>query len=768
MMYQMTAGLSLGILSLHFWPSLPDYICFITAMIIGGAIYLRLRSVIILTFAMGGLWAWLIAADYSQTVNRLPLERGNITITGEVRSLINHNILDKKFIFLTETVSDRDLQRKEKIQLQLEWPNAPVFRQGQRWKFNIRVRRPNGRVNAAGFNAERYAVGTGIHGIGTVLSGQLLSGVSETSLRQTWFEQAIKQTEMLPYQAYLLALSFGERQGLDQQDWTILRDSGLAHLMAISGLHIGLVVAWGWWAGNRVRGALPERQETYWLPLWLALLLALGYAWLAGFSIPTQRALLMSALCLLLIRLEVVWSGMRVWLLVFTVCLFLNPLATYSAGLWLSFGAVLVLYLANVGGIRRRKGISVSGVAAWRENCRVYMLLQLVLLGLMLPLQWVWFGGISPVAPLVNLLAVPWVSLITVPLVLLAVVTLAFPAISGMFWQMADGSLHPVMNVATLTSGTWLPLSDGLFWGLLILIVLLTMGWFLPWRQFAGLHLSVAIVLWGSYTGYKSYRVPPQDWQIDMLDVGHGLAVIIQRHGRAVLYDTGNHWPGGSMVLSVVEPVLHRWGISGLDGFMLSHADADHAGGTADVLERLSPDWQRSSDRREGFAPCVRGQAWRWLDLSFQVLWPPKRVGRAANPHSCVIQVSDARLNPESQTSLLLTGDIDAISELLLARLEPELKADILLVPHHGSNTSSTQTWLQSLQARYALVSTGKYSPWPLPSVRIRERYRSHGITWLDTSESGQISLRIHKGEITVTRYRQDHRTDWYQALFRP
>ncbi|WP_235199586.1 DNA internalization-related competence protein ComEC/Rec2 [Photobacterium galatheae] len=593
-----------------------------------------------------------------------------------------------------------------------------------------------------------------------------MSERSEGSLRQTWFEQAIQQTETLPYQAYLLALSFGEREGLDQQDWTILRDSGLAHLMAISGLHIGLVVAWGWWAGSRLRGALPEHPAGYWLPLWLALILALGYAWLAGFSIPTQRALLMSAVCLFLIRMEVVWRGLQVWLLVLTVCLVVDPLATYSAGLWLSFGAVLVLYLANVGGVRRRKRTSDSNVVIWRDTCRVYLLLQWVLLGLMLPLQWVWFGGISPVAPLVNLLAVPWVSLITVPLVLLAVVTMTIPAMSGVFWQMADWSLHPVISLAKLSLGSWWPLSDAWFWGLVVLVIAVVLRRFLPWRQFAGFHLSVVIVLWGSFVGYKAHRVPPRDWQIDMLDVGHGLAVIIQRQERAVLYDTGIHWPGGSMVRSVVEPVLHRWGIRGLDGLILSHADADHAGGAADVLARLDPDWQRSSDRREGFAPCVRGHAWYWLDLKFQVLWPPKRVGRAANPHSCVIQISDARLNPESPTTLLLTGDIDAISELLLARLEPDLKADILLVPHHGSHTSSTQTWLQSLQARYALVSTGKYSPWPLPATRIRERYLKNGILWLDTAESGQISFRIHQGQIAVTRYRQDFRPNWYQTLF--
>lgn len=767
MMLQMTAGLSIGVLSLHYWQSLPDYKWFITAMIIGGAIFFCLRINLFLAIAIGGLWAWVTAVDYSKAVNSLPHERGNITIVGEVRSLINHNILDKRFIFVAESVKERDLLRKDAIRLLLDWPAVTHLKQGQRYRLDIRVRRPNGRANIAGFDAERYAVGNSIHGTGTVIAGTLLSQNGKMSLRQRWFDSAVQQTDGFTYRAYLLALGFGERDGLDQDDWSILRDSGLAHLMAISGLHIGLVVVMGWGIGSRVRGALPESGHWLWLPFWLALLLAYGYAWLAGFSLPTQRALLTSVLCLLMIRCGVVWSGLQLWSVILACCLILNPLASYSAGLWLSFGAVLVLYLANTGGIRRRKQAELVGMP-WRETVRVYVLLQLALLGLMLPLQWFWFGGISLAAPLINLLAVPWVSLVTVPCVLIAVVTIAVPGLSGVFWQLADWSLHPVIALASLAEGAWWPLSESLFIVLLAMVTGIVLCWFLPWRRFLCLQLSLVLALWGLSHWNKSQSLDPDSWQVDMLDVGHGLAILIQRQGRAVLYDTGNSWPGGSMALSVIEPVLRRQGIRHLDGFILSHADADHAGGTPDVITRLNPAWLRSSDKREGFAPCVRGRLWRWQGLTFKVLWPPKRVNKAANPHSCVIQVNDQRLNPESETSLLLTGDIDAISELLLARLEPDLKADILLVPHHGSNSSSTQTWLDSLQATYALVSAGKYSPWSLPAEQVKQRYLMQGLHWLETAEDGQISLRIKQGQVTLSRYRKESRLHWYQPLFRP
>ena len=205
----------------------------------------------------------------------------------------------------------------------------------------------------------------------------------------------------------------------------------------------------------------------------------------------------------------------------------------------------------------------------------------------------------------------------------------------------------------------------------------------------------------------------------------------------------------------------------------MSHADSDHAAGADYLVESFAPIWKRSSDLREGYQPCIRGEQWQWQSLDFRVLWPPKQVKRAANPHSCVIEIKQRHNgNGADGPSLLLTGDIDAVSELLLARIEPDLSPDILLVPHHGSRSSSTATWLDQMgwfskmTPRYALVSVARYNPWQLPSADVRQRYRERGAYWLSTAESGQVSLEIKGDSVEVIRYRQDRKSAWFRPVF--
>ncbi|UXI02304.1 DNA internalization-related competence protein ComEC/Rec2 [Photobacterium sp. TY1-4] len=769
-MNQALAGIAAGILSLHFWPQVPGYLWFVTALMIGGFISSVGRFKWISWVVVGALIAKTGATAYLEAVEMIPLERQNITIAGEVSSLLNQNIPIRDVEFTLDTFDHQPLPLGTRLRVRLEWPQAPPLKLGQRWQLEVRLKRPYGRVNQAGFDAERYFLAHGLHGRGLVIQAQPLAATAPPAWRQQLFDQVTALTQALNYQPYLLALSFGFRDGLTRQDWLILRDSGLAHLMAISGLHIGLAVGCGWWLGRVIRGLSPEHPRLLWLPMWLALLLAFSYAWLAGFSLPTQRALLTCLLVLGLIRFRVQWPGWQVMLVALVLCLVLNPLGSYGAGFWLSFAAVWVLYCANLAGVQPRPVSQPTRFQTLLGRFKSLALMQGVLLLLMLPVQWQWFGGISLVAPVVNFLAVPWVSLVTVPLVLAALATLWLPTVSGALWWLADRSLVPVLALAAQAEGAWWDIPTRGMVYLLGGIFLLVVMWFVPIRRHKAWFLVVALVMAGWYgrPGRDSplrSSVSAAAWQVDMLDVGHGLALLIRRNGRAVLYDTGNRWEQGSIANAVIEPVLRRDGITRLDGLILSHADSDHAGGVADVLSRLQPIWRRSSDHRAGFAPCVRGEAWQWQQLDFRVLWPPKRVARAANPHSCVIEIQDAALSPESPVSVLLTGDIDAISELLLARLEPSLKPDILLVPHHGSKTSSTATWLATMQPDFALVSAARYSPWQLPSPTVRQRYLDQGAQWLNTAAHGQVTAQIDQGVIAITRYRQDVRGGWFRAV---
>ncbi|MGF1700757.1 DNA internalization-related competence protein ComEC/Rec2 [Photobacterium makurazakiensis] len=766
------AGIALGLLSLHFWPTLPEYNGFITALMLGGLVCASLGRHLLICISFGVLLANIAATSYLENVQRVSIEPKNITITGQVSSLLNANRTVITFDFVTPNFSPLINVEKERLKFRLHWQQPlhdSTMKHGEKWQLEVKLRPPHGRVNSAGYDAERQFVGKEIHGSGVVLAGKRLSKKGKHSVRQQLFDQTVQATEGLEHQAFLLALGFGFRGELNDQHWMMLRDSGLSHLMAISGLHIGLAVVCGWWVGRIIKSVAHDTPRWQWLPLWIGLLTGVSYAWLAGFSIPTVRALVMSTIVLMLLRFRIQWPVWQTLLFTFTLCLMLKPLASYTAGFWLSFAAVFIISSVAVSGVRteplKRDGLTLY-MSLW-SRVKPLVIMQFALLFLMLPMQWLWFGGFTLLAPVINIIAVPWVSVITVPLVLIAIMMTFWPSASSWVWQAADMSLWPVIYLAEHAKGSWWELSPFtmvmLFGGLFCI----ALRWFFPFRQFKALYCVLVITLASWFfrenTSRQETSLLSHKWQIHLLDVGHGLALLIEKNGRAVLYDTGNRWQTGSIAASVIAPVLQQKGIHQLDGLILSHADSDHAGGTGYLTKHFAPQWKRSSDVRTGFMPCVRGERWQWQGLEFRAVWPPKRVSRAANPHSCVIEVTE--LDALYSASLLLTGDIDAISELLLAQKEPTLLPDVLLVPHHGSNSSSTATWLSSMSPRFALVSVAKYSPWKLPSLAVEKRYVDKGTQWLSTAELGQITLDIDRKEISVTRYRHDKKSAWFRTV---
>ncbi|OAN18802.1 hypothetical protein A3K86_04940 [Photobacterium jeanii] len=792
-MTQAAIGFSIGVLSLHGWFALPTLTTILMVSLLGGGIALFIRfnyryyavANVIFGSIAGIIASYSTTYHYVETVKQVPAMGANITIVGEVDSIQNVIIPTDSFDFTAQASLNDTFTLTTPLKLRLFWPQASAFKQGQRLQIKAVIRRPYGRVNQAGFDAETWFVGHRYHGRGTVVSAVVLDAdravyeLSSVSVRQQLFDRAVALMEAAPHRGLLLALSFGVRGDLSDHDWLWLRDSGLAHLMAISGLHIGLAFGLGWWFGKLCRGLLPESPCLLWFPLWLGLLFALSYAWLAGFSLPTLRALFMACLAMLLLRCYVLLPHWTVLLFALALCLAFDPLASYAMGFWFSFAAVAVLLFINASNAPL-PDMSIWTLR-WRFRIKQLFVLQFTLLLLMLPLQWYFFGGFAFAAPLVNFVVIPWVSVVVVPVILAAIVTLSFPSLSSALWTLADHALFPVQWLGEQTLGHWLHLSS--FWlpvgvGCVLLTALLR---WLPFSSFKVLYISLALGLvswqgWRIQTINESQDTSQKSWQIDMLDVGHGLAVLISRNGRAVLYDTGNRFPNGSIATSVIEPVLKAQGIRYLDGLILSHADSDHAGGADFIVQRFSPQWLRSSDVRESYLPCIQGQRWQWQGLTFEVLWPPKRVKRAANPHSCVVRVHDGLLigDDGKRTEVLFTGDIDAISELLMARLFPMLNPDILFVPHHGSATSSTATWLADMTPQYALVSVARYNPWGLPVKSVEQRYHDKRIPWLSTAEIGQVSLQIapSKGQkqnrIQFESARRHYQRTWYRSLFVP
>ncbi len=287
----------------------------------------------------------------------------------------------------------------------------------------------------------------------------------------------------------------------------------------------------------------------------------------------------------------------------------------------------------------------------------------------------------------------------------------------------------------------------------IITLLVIKMSW---WRHHVIILITIATFLYCELSFSKRY-----DWRITMLDIGHGLAIIIEKEGEAVIYDTGIRWKsGGSIAKNVIIPYLTHHRLQPV-AMIISHDHLDHTGGIGDLLRAYPKLTIRSSFDNPQHLPCLQGGVWQWKDLTFNALWPLTLSRSPKNNDSCVISLTDGN------SVILLTGDLEKEGEAqLLRRKKAYLKADILQVPHHGSQTSSTLAFIQAISPKYALVSAARYSPWRLPSDKVHNRYKKEAIDWLTTSINGQISIEFKHGKIDVVTYRRDILPRWYHQWF--
>ncbi|WP_408900245.1 DNA internalization-related competence protein ComEC/Rec2 [Photobacterium piscicola] len=750
-----------GYLSLHFFNALPPYWFLLLIIVIGAILFMMYRSLIFICFSLAIFWVVFDANQYINNIDNIPINSTNVTIDVSISTLFNENIPSEYFEVKVLNLHSANVDFVSPLQLMVFWKDAPRLKQGQIWRLPVRLSRIVGRVNQAGFDREQYALSRSIHGRAVVTGGKLLPTrlSSSISLRQQWLDSVTPLLKNTRHQSYLTALTFGLREGLEAQDWINLRDSGLAHLLAISGLHIGLAMLIGWWFGYLLRLCLPQTGYWLWLPLLCGLLFAFGYAWLAGFSLPTIRALLMCLIVGVLRITAINWRPWQILLATLSLCLLWDPFVSYSAGFWLSFGAVIIFLMMVIIGNSPALA-DLPWQLRWYQHLKQLCKVQGYLLLLMLPMQWWWFGGVSLAAPLTNLMAVPWLSVITVPLVLIGVITVWWPGLSALFWGLADVSLMPVLHIAAWSNGAWMMLPASIT-PLLVIITVITVVWpLLPLVYFRWLYMSIIFIVlsWWWKQHHNNHSSPM--WTITVLDVGHGLAILIEKQQRVFIYDTGNAWDEKSIAQSVIEPILAYKGISAVDGLVLSHSDNDHAGGSDYLIQRYQPLKKYSSDQRDGFSTCVMGQKWQWQGLEFTVKWPPTTTIRATNSDSCVIHVQ--ALGGKGPR-VLLTGDIDAKSELVMLTQAQTEQADIIVVPHHGSSTSSTQTLLDTIQPSVAIVSIGYFNPWGLPSAAVKRRYQANNIDWISTQDSGQVTINIHQNNYQIKQQRYHYSQAWYR-----
>lgn len=645
--------------------------------------------------------------------------------------------------------------------LQLGWfaqpgDTLPVLEPGSRWQLELRLRPPRGVVNPGGFDFERRALERRLTATGYVLEGRPAGGPAARQAidrRRERLSQAIARAVPDTRARFVQALALGDTRALDDHDWTVLRATGLTHLIAISGFHVGLVAGFGALLGQLFWRLFPALARRWPRPLGTAvtaLALSLAYTALAGFALPTVRTALMIAVVVLarLLRRPQA-DGQSLALATIAVLLF-DPLAVLSPGFWLSYlGVAWLLWCLP----------TTPGQGWWRPFIGAQ---AVAMLGL-LPIGAWFFSQASLPGPLVNLVGIPWISLGVVPLALLGL--LLHPLHEGaaaMAWRAAAALMDLLWQglewVARWPAAlAWLPEPSLAS----VLLALAGSFWLLLPRGVPGKGLAALLLLPLLWPAPE--RPGPGEVDLMLVDVGQGLALVVMTHGHVLLYDAGPAPPRGmDFGEAAVLPALRSMGVRRVDTLVLSHGDNDHAGG-ADAVRAGLPVTRTLAPQawaRPGMQPCLAGQGWQWDGVEFTWLHPTPHFPYLRNDSSCVLRVQSAG------ASALLPGDIGRHVEARLAKLPAaQLRSDVLVVPHHGSDTSSSLDFLAAVRAGTGLLPVGHHNRFGLPKQIVLDRYERYGVQLLDSASLGAIRLRLGRDGVRVLeRLRLDRPRYWRHA----
>ena len=720
-------ALAAGLLLLRFLPQLPS-LSALPFIFVTGLVLLPFRWRALGCFLLGLGWACLSA--HWALSDRLPTELDGRTFWLEGRVTGLPDVRGGVVRFELVDVSSRHPGLPSRVRL--AWYGGPMIQAGERWRLAAKLKRPHGLVNPHSFDYEAWLLARRIGASGTIKAGERVALADGSQAWRDQLRQRLMAVDAQGRSGAIAALVVGDDSGLSTSDWRILQDTGTVHLMVISGQHVGMLAGllYGLVALLARWGVWPRRIA--WLPCacGLALFGALVYGWLAGFEVPVQRASVMVALVLLW-RLR--FRHLGVWLPLLVALdgvLLIDPLVSLQSGFWLSFLAVAVLALVFRGRLGSWGWAQALGRAQWSMSLGLLP----VLLALGLP--------VSLSSPIANLFAVPLVSVLIVPLSLMGTSLLWLPGVGESLLWLAGGLLAFLFDTLQWLAGwqsAWLPASLPIWgWVLIALgMLLLLMPAGLPFRTL-GLVLLAPLLF------------PPVDKpavgqaEVWVLDVGQGLAVLVRTHEHALLYDAGPRYGDFDIGERVVFPSMRTLGLADLDLMILSHADSDHAGGAL-AVQRLMPPARVLSGEPEslpaslGAEGCHSGEHWEWEQVSF-TLWRWSQA-RDGNQSSCVLLVE------AGGERLLLTGDIDVPAEQALLASDMPLGVRWLLVPHHGSRSSSSTAFIEAAGAEGALVSRSLHNAFGHPHPDVVQRLQAAGTQIFDTAEMGALQIRLGRFE---------------------
>lgn len=705
---------------------------------LGAALFFRPKPVLLLWFLSAILWSivhqWMIA-DQGMPITHL-IKKAELQ--GYVASIPTRSPTKTQFQFLAERLDGQAI----KVNMLLScYDHCPEIHAGQHWQLQAKLKNPVNLANPGGFDYVGWLSSRHIHWVGNVYRNtfQPLKLPKEPSTLLTLREHlACILAQLNPDEETLgvfEALTLGLTTHVNKAQWDLFRRTGTTHLIDISGEHIALVAGLTYWllkCGWKLMGAWCLRYPAPKIASAGAIFIAILYALVAGFAVPTQRSLV--TCCLMLFRNFCsqrlsIWQAWRYALL--SVLIF-EPHSVFMQGFYFSFIAVAILISIN----QRVKTHGIRKMLSLQFAC---------MFGLMpLSLYWFSYGSINGLAA--NLLAIPWVGFIIVPLALIIAFLSPWIVIP---WSVAilKWSISLLLTcLKWIDSFSILNFNFTFTEALPVLALMAAMAIFLFLPLIRAFPAAGVLMLASLFPNYE--KVQTGNVKIDVLDVGQGLSVVVRTKHHVLIYDTGmKFYQAGDMGKLAIIPYLNKLGVSHLDKVVISHPDLDHRGGLNSLDEKYAIKELIVDDPyfyKRGVS-CHNYPAWDWEGVSFRFFQIATQLPHKNN-NSCILQIST------SAGQMLLSGDIEKVAEDYLIKVYGnKLASTILLVPHHGSKTSSSSAFVTQVAPQYAIASYGFDNRYHFPHPQAMLSYQRNNIPVFDTLHCGMIRVELKKRASPLT-----------------